>query len=448
MKPHALSLQDQASRAVKMAQSVGATAADAYALSSTTLSASVRLGMPETIESATENGLGIRVFVGDRYASVSSADMDEAALKPLIENAVAMARASTPDPYAKLANGDQIACDLPQLDLYDAREISMTTLQEMASACEEIGRATAGITNSEGASASASKAHMAFASSAGAAFSYAASHYALSVSFIAGNGADMQRDYAYATTRFFEDLPSPETIAREGVSRTLEKMSPRKLPSQTLPIIFDPRVGRQLLGAFAGAINGASIARGTSFLKHDLGKNIFAPEITITDDPHLPRGLGSRPCDDEAVRAQRMHLVENGCLKSWLLDIRSAGQLGLNSAGHAQRSLGGSPHPSSSNLCIAAGNISPQLVMASYPAALYVTETFGHGVNLVTGDYSQGASGFYLEHGQRAYPVSEITIAGNLRDMFARLHAADDLVLRYATNVPTLVVGGMTIAGA
>lgn len=442
------SLQRAAEQAVKQALYAGATAADAYAVASETLHASMRLGNPETIESSTERGLGVRVFVGESYATFSTEDLHDDAIHILIDTAVATAKQAPADAYAGLADADMLATTLPALEVYDPTIIDMERLLDLATICEEAGRAHAGITNSEGASASCGKSTAAFYASSGAAFTHHSSHVSLSLSLIAGTGDSMQRDYAYATTRFLEDLPSATSIADEGARRTLDKLNPRKLASQSIPVIFDPRVGKQLLGAFAGAINGASVARGTSFLKEAMGTGVFARDITIIDDPLLPRGLASHACDDEGVRVAKRALIDKGVLTSWLLDTRSARQLGLTSTGHAQRSLGGSPSPSASNLYIAPGALSAEAFTAQFDRAFYVTETFGHGVNLVTGDYSQGASGFLLERGARVHPVSEVTIAGNLRDMFAHLLVASDLAMRYAFNVPTLAITSMTVAGS
>jgi PmbA protein len=243
------------------------------------------------------------------------------------------------------------------------------------------------------------------------------------------------------------DLRTPESIGKEAATRTLRRMKPRKIDSTTIPVIFEPRVGKQLLGAFAGATSGSAIARGTSFLKKDLGSAIFAKTITIIDDPLLKRGLASRPCDGEAVAVKKQEMVSAGTLNSWFLDTRSANQLGMKTTGHASRSLSSAPYPSATNLYIAAGTQTPASLIQETGKALYITETFGHGVNLITGDYSQGASGFMVENGELTYPVSEITIAGNLRDMFANLTTANDLAFEYGFNVPTLRVASMAVAG-
>lgn len=257
----------------------------------------------------------------------------------------------------------------------------------------------------------------------------------------------MERDYDYSSTRWRSDLASAESIGKNAASRALSRLNPRRVPTCDVPVVFDPRVSRSLLSAFAGAINGANIARGTSFLKADMGKALFAPNINIIDDAHIPRGLASRPFDAEGVSGGKRALVENGVLTSWLLDVRTANRLGLATTGHASRGVGSGPSPSSTNLYMQAGNDSPNALLAGIKSGFYVTETFGMGVNLITGDYSQGASGFWIENGEVTYPVSEVTIAGHLREMFTRAIPADDLTFRYATNAPTLRIDTMTVAG-
>lgn len=448
MKNTTETLMDHAAQAVEIAQKKGATAADAYTVSSQSVSAGVRLGAPEAIERSEDQGLGLRVFTGKSYASVTTADFSKPALDTLIETAISMARAAPEDPYAALADTQYLGQANADLSLYDTTEINTDALLDRAIMCEEAGRNQQGITNSEGAYTGYVQFEAAFYASSGAAFTHRATQHSLSLSLIAGTGADMQRDYAYHTTRFLEDLESPEQIAQDAASRTLARMHPRKIASGAMPVIFDTRISRQLLGAFASAINGASIARGTSFLKDAMHKPVFHADISITDDPLIARGLGSQLCDDEGVLAQKRVMVKDGILQSWFLDTASSRQLGLETTGHASRSLGGSPSPAPSNLYIHAGALSKDTLLAQFDRAFYVTETFGHGVNLITGDYSQGASGFLLEKGVPAYPVSEVTIAGNLRDMFLNTHAANDLIFRYATNAPTLAISQMMVAGA
>ena len=440
-------LESLAARAVEAARAAGATASDALAIAATDVNASVRNGAPETIERAESAGIGLRVFVGQASATLSSSELTEEAMRNMAEQAVAIAKVAPADPFAGLAAAELLAKSWDVPDIYDTALPEMNQLQATARAAEEAGRSVAGITNSNGADASASHHKIALVTSHGFSAQYKASHFSLSLSLIAGSGETMQRDYAYATTTHLSDLLSPETLGQEAAERAVSKLNPRKLASQSAVVYFEPRVGRQLLGAFAGAISGSAIARGTSFLKDALGTAVFAPGITVTDDPTRPRSLGSHPFDAEGVRATPRDFISDGILTSWVLDTRSANQLGLVTTGHASRGLSGTPHPSTSNLYLAAGSQSPEALMRDLGNGFYVTETIGHGTNLITGDFSLGASGFWIENGQRAYPVSEVTIAGNLRDMLRSITAANDLEFRYGTNVPTLAVARMTIAG-
>lgn len=440
-------LLDSATQAVEFAMKAGATSCDALAIESADVNASIRNGVPETIERAESRGVGLRVFVGQGSASLSSSEFNIKALQELAAKAVAIAKAAPADPFAGLAEPALLAKAPPNLDLADAGEPTMEQLQQRARETEEVGRGIIGITNSEGADAGFGRTHVALATSTGFSGNYAVTRHSLSVSLIAGQGETMQRDYDYDLTTHIADLAAADRIGREAARRTLERMNPRKLPSQQAAIFFEPRISRSLLAAFAGAISGAAIARGTSFLKQELGKKIFSDAITITDDPLRKRGLASHAFDAEGVAAKKMALIENGVLTSWLLDCRSARQLKLQTTGHASRGLAGTPHPSSTNLYIEPGTHTPQQLLQQFGNGFYVTETIGHGTNLLTGDFSVGASGFWIENGERTFPVSEVTIAGNLKDMFATLIAADDLQFKYATNAPTLAVPSMTIAG-
>jgi PmbA protein len=432
--------------ALSAATRAGADAADAMAADSEDLSVSIRHGVPESIEHAKARGIGLRVFIGQASATLSTSDVSASALAALAEQAVAIARVAPADPYAGLADSALIARDYTP-PIYDQESPAIETLLALAREAEAAGRDVKGITNSEGADASSAHHGVALGTSHGFRGHYASSRYALSASMIAGTGDSMQRDYDYAYVTRHADLPSAASIGAQAAARAVARLNPRKVASQTAPIYFEPRVGRQLLSAFAGAISGSAIARGTSFLKDCLHQPVFAPGIAITDDPLLPGGLGSRPFDGEGIAAKACDLVQAGRLTTWLLDSRSARQLGMVTTGHAARGLAGAPHPSASNLYVHAGTQSPTALMQALGDGLYVTETIGHGVNLITGDYSLGASGFWVKDGVRGEPVSEITIAGNLRGMFATLQAANDLTFRYATNVPTLAIPSMTIAG-
>ena len=318
----------------------------------------------------------------------------------------------------------------------------------MANEAEEAARAVKGVTNSEGADASYSSRNIALVTSNGFAQSYKTSSASVSVSVLAGEGTAMERDYDYAIARHVSDLDNPATLGKNAGNRAIKRLNPQKIQSCTVPVVFDPRVSKSLVSTFASAINGAAIARGTSFLKDSLGKALFNPSVSIMDDPHRVRGLSSRPFDSEGVEGKKRALIENGVLTTWLLDLRSANQLNLTTTGHASRGLASPPSPSSSNLYMENGDISCQDLISDIKNGFYVTDTFGMGINTITGDYSQGANGFWIENGKISYAVSEITIAGNLGDMFKNITPANDLEFRYGTNAPTLRVESMTIAGA
>jgi PmbA protein len=268
------------------------------------------------------------------------------------------------------------------------------------------------------------------------------------VAVVAGEGLGMERDYDYCTVIHAADLESPETVGRHAGEHAVKRLGARKAKSASVPVIYDPRVSNGLVRHLAGAINGAAVARGTSFLKDKMGQAVTSPQLTIVDDPHRKRGLASKPFDGEGVANKRRALVEKGVLKTWLLDSRSARQLGLTSTGHAARGTSGPPGPATTNLYLEAGEMTPEALMADIKSGLYITEMIGMGVSMITGDYSRGAAGFWIEDGKLAYPVNEITVAGNLKDMFLNLTAANDLVFRYGTDAPTLRVDGMTVAGA
>ncbi|HVY94862.1 MAG TPA: metallopeptidase TldD-related protein, partial [Bryobacteraceae bacterium] len=338
--------------------------------------------------------------------------------------------------------------DFPKLDIEDPNEPSAETLIARAKDAEAAAMAVPGVTNSEGGGASFGRSAVTLATSEGFFGAYAGTSHSVGVSVLSGEGTGMERDYESASARHSSDLDSSETIGKSAGERAVKRLNPRRVKSQSVPVVFDPRVSAGLIGHFAGAISGASIARGVSFLKEFMGKPVFAPGITIIDDPHRIRGLRSKPFDGEGVKNQRRAIIEDGVLTTWLLDCSSAKQLGLTSTGHAARGTGGPPSPSTTNFYMEAGKLSPGELMADIREGFYVTELMGMGVNGVTGDYSRGAAGFWIENGKIAYPVSEITIASNLKEMFRNLTPANDLVFRYGTNAPTLRVEGMTIAGA
>ncbi len=430
------------------ARKEGADAADALLVESVSASVSYRLGRLEDVERSESADLGLRVFVGSRVAFVSSSDFSDDAVAALPARALAMARLAPEDKFAGLAPVELLARNIPVLDLEDPQEPSAETLVARARDAEQAGLAVAGVTNSEGGGASFSRSAIALATSTGFFGRYAGTSHSVGVAVLAGEGTGMERDYDHASARHAGDLKSPEAIGRSAGEKAVRRLNPRKVKSQNVPVVFDPREAGGLLGHLAGAISGSSVARGTSFLKDRMGAAVFAPHITIVDDPHRLRGLRSKPFDGEGVANAKRALIDKGALTTWLLDCASARQLGLTSTGHAARGTGGPPAPSATNLYMEAGALSPEALIADIKQGFYVTELMGMGVNGVTGDYSRGAAGFWIENGKIAFPVSEVTIAGNLKDMFLHLTPANDLEFRYGTNAPTCRVEGMTIAGA
>jgi PmbA protein len=435
------SLLDAAKRA-------GADAADALLVENVSASVSYRLGKLEDVERSESADLGLRVFLGSKVAFVSSTDFSPEALAGLPERAIAMAKLAPEDKFAGLAPKERLAKTIPALDLEDAEEPLPDVLVARARDAEAAGMAVKGVTNSEGGGASFSRAGVALATSEGFFGRYAGTSHGIGVAVLAGEGTLMERDYDHASARHAGDLRSAAEIGRVAGERAVARLNPRKAKSQSVPVVFDPRESGGLVSHFAGAISGSSIARGVSFLKDKMGEEIFSPAISIIDDPHRLRGLRSKPFDGEGVANQRRALIEKGRLTTWLLDCASARQLGLETTGHAARGTGGPPHPAVTNLYMEAGTLSPEELIADIEQGFYITELMGMGVNGVTGDYSRGAAGFWIEKGKIAFPVSEVTIAGNLKDMFRNLTAASDLVFQHGTNAPTLRIEGMTIAGA
>ncbi|MDQ4061777.1 MAG: TldD/PmbA family protein [Pseudomonadota bacterium] len=431
---------------VEAARKAGAEAADVVAVIDTALSAEVRLGKLEETQRSEETELGLRVFVGRRQAVVSTNDPRPEGFTALAERAVAMARVAPENPYAGLAPMERLARDEPDLDLFDVSAPTAAELEQRALAAEDAARAVPGVTNSGGASASYGVGGLVLATSEGFVGGYRATMHSVSVSAIAGDGTGMERDYDFSVARHLAELEPAEEIGRRAGERAVRRLNPRKVETQRATVVYDPRVASSLLGHLAGAANGASVARGTSFLKDRLGERLFAEGVRVVDDPVRRRGLSSRPFDAEGVSAEPLAIIENGVLASWVLDTASARELGLETTGHAQRGAGSTPSPGVTNLTLMPGGISPEDLVRDVGDGLYVTELIGRGANLVTGDYSRGA-GFWIENGELAYPVSEITIAGTLPEMFRAMVPADDLVYRRAVNAPTVAVEGMTIAG-
>lgn len=440
--------QDRCAALIEKAKAAGADAADAVALGDATEAIQIRLGKLEDVERSESEHVALRVFVGRRSASIQATDSSDAALDELVVRAVAMARAAPEDPYAGLAPSDLLALgNLPQLDLCTPAEPSPEVLRAWATEAEDAAREVAGVTNSEGGSASFGHSVFALATSHGFAGGYEASDVSMSASVLAGEGGSMQRDYEWRSARHPSDLPSPAAIGRSAGERAVARLNPGRLASGPMSVVFDPRVGGSIVGHLVSAMTGSSIARRSSFLLDRLEQDLFDPSITIVDNPLRPRGLRSRPFDGEGLACAPRKLVEGGRITGWLMDSASARQLGLAPTGHASRGGSGAPGVSTSNLHMEPGKASKAELMSDIDDGVYITELIGHGVNGVTGDYSRGASGYRIVNGQIAGPVAEFTVAGNLIDMFARLSCANDLEWYRATNVPTIRIDGMTVAG-
>ena len=432
---------------LETAKRAGADSADAVVFESASISVAQRLGKSEKLERSESRDLGLRVFVGKQQAVVSSTDFDAGTLDEMVERVVAMAKVAPEDAYAGIADPQQLVTDPPELDISDPSEPAIESLIEMAREAEDAARAVPGVTNSEGAEAGWSRSTVALAATNGFARNYGVSSHSIAASVLAGEGTAMERDYDYDTAVYAADLRPAAEIGRSAGERTVRRLNARKVETTQVPIIYDPRVSGGLVRHFAGAINGSGIARGTSFLKDEMGKQIFPAEINIIDDPHRPRGHRSKPFDAEGVANHRRAFIENGKLTSWVLDLSSARQLGLETTGNAARGTASPPGPAVTNLYMEPGKVSPEDMIKDIKSGFYVTEMIGMGVNGVTGDYSRGAGGFWIEDGELSYPVSEMTIAGNLKQMFLNLIPANDLTFRFGIDAPTVRVDGMTVAG-
>lgn len=438
-------LQDRAAVLVEAAKKAGADAADAVVAASQSTGVEIREGKLEETESAENNAFSLRAFVGKRSASISANMTGDPAM--LAERVVAMAKVSPEDEMAGMANQDRLAKTFADLDLLDETELDFDEMGERARACEEAALSVDGVTKSSGASFGRTLGGSVLATSHGFVGSYIASRFGLSVSAVAGKGTGMERDYDFDSQRHLSDLRAAKDIGQNAGQRAAARVAPKQVKTQTASVIFDPRMARSLVSHFAGAINGSSIVRKTSFLRDNLGDKIFGDTVAIIDEPHIERGVSSRPFDAEGVSGEKLALIENGVLNTWLLDSSTARNLDLQTNGRANRS-GSNTVPGTTNITLQAGLISRQDMISSIKSGFYVTELIGQGVNLISGDYSRGASGFWIENGEITFAVSEITIAGNLRDMFQRMIVADDLEKRFGTNAPTVMIEDMTIAGS
>jgi PmbA protein len=439
-------LTSLAERLVAAARRAGADAADAIAERGVSQSVEVRDGTVEESERSEGDDMGLRVLVGRRQAVVSTNDL-AGDIDELAARAVAMARVAPEDKFAGLADRELLIGTIPDLDLLDPQLPSVAELEETARAAEAAGLAIKGVAKSGGASASAGIGGVVLVTSTGFSGAFLGSRHGVSMQAIAGEGTGMEQDYDFSSALHAADLAAPAEIGRTAGERAVRRLNPRKVPTRRVPVVFDPRIAGSLIGHLVSAINGGAIARKTSFLKDRLGAQIFARGIHVVDDPLRRRGLRSRPFDAEGVAGQRRALVEDGTLTSWILDCGTARELGLATTGHAQRGVSSTPSPGASNLHLEPGRASPAELIADIEEGLYVTDLIGMGANMVTGDYSRGASGFWIERGELTFPVSEITIAGHLDDIFRTLVPANDLVFRYGINAPTVRIEGLTVAG-
>jgi PmbA protein len=429
------------------AREAGADSADALLNERTSFSLTWRLGALEDLERKEAREIGLRVLVGRRIAAAATTRADLATLRGLAEDAVAAARLLPEDPWVGLADAADLAGHTADLDLVDPEEPSLDSLQAAAAAAEDAARAVPGITNSDGASASWSSGRVTLAASNGFRGTYRRTRHGVGATVLAGTGTGMQRDYEYRQATHRADLPDPASIGREAGERAARRVGPRKVATTSVPVVYAPRAAAGLVRHLASAIGGDAVASGRSFLKDRLGQKLFAPGIAIVDDPLRPRGLASRPFDGEGIAGTRRQLVDDGVLTTWLLDLATARRLGMASTGHASRSGAALGSPGATNLTLEPGPLPPEALMADIAQGFYVTELMGMGINIVTGDYSRGASGLWIEHGALAHPVSEVTIAGNLAQIFQTLVPASDLEIHGTADAPTMRVDGLTVAG-
>jgi PmbA protein len=440
-------LSDLAERLVAAARHAGADAADAIAVRGVSLSVDVRDGAVEESQRSEGDDVGLRVLVGKKQAVVSTNDIKGDGLDALAERAVAMARAAPEDRFAGLADESLLAHDFPALDLLDPDMASVDVLETRAREAEAAALAVTGVTKSGGASASSGIGGLVLVTSHGFRGATISSSHSIAMSAIAGDGTGMETDYDYSATLHATDLENAQKIGRSAGERAVKRLNPRKVATRRVPVVFDSRISGSLVGHLVSAANGSAVARKTSFLREKRSEQILPRGIDVIDDPLRKRGLRSRPFDAEGVAASIHKIVEDGVLKTWLLDSATARELGMQTTGHAQRGVSSTPSPGPTNLHLIPGTKTPKELIGEIEDGFFVTSLIGMGVNLVTGDYSRGASGFWIENGEVTYPVSEVTIAGRLLEMFKGLTPANDLNFRYGTNAPTLRVEGLTVAG-
>ncbi len=434
---------------IAQARRAGADAADAVYVGDRSTAVGVRMGELEDVSRAEGQEIGLRLFVGRRNAAVASSDLAKDSLDALVERAAAMAREAPEDKYAGLAPHEMlISGPRAELDLDDGGDPDPAELRVRAHAAEDAARSVAGIANSNGGSASAGASTFAVATSHGFVGASRATGYSCSASVVAGSGSGMQRDYGWHSARHLIDLEDPAEIGRRAGERAAARLDPVRVKPGKFAILFDPRVATTLLGHFVGAISGRAITRQSSFLLDALGTQVFAKGVTIHDDPLRQRGLRSRSFDGEGLPVAASDVVADGELMTWLADSAAARQLGILPTGHAVRGVSGAPGAGPSNMVMQPGRRSREAMIAGVSHGILVTELIGQGVNGLTGDYSRGAAGFLIVDGEIGPAVSEITIASNLKTMFANLEPASDLVVRRGIDSPTLLVPEMMVASA
>lgn len=433
-------LRQLSAEVLQLAQAAGATAAEAEISMGIGQNVSVRLDEVETIEYNRDRGMSVTVYFGQRRGHANTSDLSMQALKDTVQAACSIARYTAHDDFCGLADPALLARDIPDLDLYHPWDISVDEAIELAKRCEGAALATDGrINNSEGASVSTYGGLFSYANSNGFNNGYFTSRHSLSCSVIAEEGDNMQRDYWYSSARAASDLESAESVGRKAGERTARRLGAQRLKTAQVPVMFEAGVASGLLSHFVSAISGGNLYRKSSFLLDSLGKQVFAPQITISERPHLLRGLASAPFDNEGVITQARDLVVNGVLQGYMLASYSARKLGMVTTGNA-----GGNH----NLILKSSDLDFDAMLKTMGTGLLVTELLGHGINMVTGDYSRGAAGFWVENGQIQYPVEEITIAGNLQDMFRQIVAVgSDVLVQGSKQTGSVLIEQMTIAG-
>ena len=432
---------------IKESKKSGADNVDVIYVQSTNIDIGCRLKKIEKLERSESSDLGLRYLKNKKQVILSTNDLNKKSLDQLIEKASAMVKAVPQNPYCEIAKKNEIIKKVPNLEIYDPKEPSISALKDKVIEAEKGGLNVKGVTNSEGAEIGWCKSHIHLLNSNGLDVNYTTSNYSLYAILIAGKGTSMEREYEFGNSIFEKDLPKAKLIGQKAGELAVKKLNPKKIKTNKIPVIFSPRVANSFLKHLSNSINGSSIARKTSFLKNKLGKKIFSSEINITDNPLKKRGLQSKPFDGEGLTTKELKVVENGELKSWFLDLSTANQLKLKSTGHASRSISSPPSPSPTNLFFKPGNISPENLIGNIKKGIYLTELMGSSVNLINGDYSRGGSGFWIDKGEITYPINEITIADNLLEMFKKMYLANDLEFKQGLNSPTMLIEDMTVAG-